>query len=446
VLHYLDDIILLHPDPEYLKAATAQVAVFLQWLGWVISVEKSELTPKQQFLFLGWKFGSQAMNVCLPRLKRHSVLSTISQMEHAAATGTLVSARQLARWIGKLNSTRFQHRSASLALRSLDAAKTKAVKTGGWNGLLRLDDEAILAEIRWWKRTVTENKPRLIATVPPQGELYTDASRTGWGAWLKLWNIPQPLLMHGTWASKTTATSNARECRAVERALRRLQHLPEGRGINSLVVKSDNTATVYNINRQASCEALSPCLQALLRFAGKAGIELVAEHVPGRENNLADTLSRLSAGGEYQLRPELLQSCLRDWNLQIDVDLFAEKWNAQHRTFYSLRPDRLAAGRNAFHANWRQFSLPLLHPPIALLPKVLRQVAATRIRAILIAPRWTAQPWSAVLSQLTLRQKVLGSCEQALVPGRRMVNAGLMLPPGSISAFLLGEKTTTGNE
>jgi hypothetical protein len=41
----MDDIIILHPDPQYLAVATLQIAIYLQSLGWTINLKKSELTP-----------------------------------------------------------------------------------------------------------------------------------------------------------------------------------------------------------------------------------------------------------------------------------------------------------------------------------------------------------------------------------------------------------------
>ena len=54
-LHYLDDLLFLHPNRDNLREPMQQIARFLTWLGWVINGEKSELEPSQHFLFLGWE-------------------------------------------------------------------------------------------------------------------------------------------------------------------------------------------------------------------------------------------------------------------------------------------------------------------------------------------------------------------------------------------------------
>jgi hypothetical protein len=44
---YLDDIVLLHQDPDRLKQIGQEVSLFLQWLGWTMNQEKSHLIPSR---------------------------------------------------------------------------------------------------------------------------------------------------------------------------------------------------------------------------------------------------------------------------------------------------------------------------------------------------------------------------------------------------------------
>jgi hypothetical protein len=50
---YLDDIILLHPEPRHLKKVGEDVTLFLQWLGWTVNLEKRHLQPSKTFRYLG---------------------------------------------------------------------------------------------------------------------------------------------------------------------------------------------------------------------------------------------------------------------------------------------------------------------------------------------------------------------------------------------------------
>jgi hypothetical protein len=249
--------------------------------------------------------------------------------------------------------------------------------------------------------------------------------------------------MHGVWDHRPR-TSNNREMTAVLRALRRMQQLPLTKAISSLLIRSDSTTTVYDINRQRACESLRPTLTRLLRFVEMRGICVIAEHVPGINNCVADALSRISASGTYSLRREVLQKLLKEWTLQIDVDLFAAAWNAQCPLFCSLKPDRAAFARNAWTVRWADFRLPLLHPPINQIPKTLARLVEEKMRAILIVPDWQQQVWSNQAREITTMAKVLGPAEQVLIPGKESGDSPNALPPGCMVALLTDTRTTRG--
>jgi hypothetical protein len=231
----------------------------------------------------------------------------------------------------------------------------------------------------------------------------------------------------------------------VHHALRKLVNTPSTKALRSYLIRSDNTAVCFNINRQAAGPNLRRPLRLLLNLATKHHLFLRARHIPGLANAHADTLSRLSPGGDYRLDPAVLQAALRRLRLSISADLFAARWNRQHRRYFSLLPDRHAAGCDAFAVRWRDFSLPLLHPPIPLLPRVLRRVMQERMRAVLIVPAWEAQTWSPLLRRMTVQGVTLGPAAQVLTPGPRMIRAGAKLPPGNVRLDILDTRTMTEN-
>ena len=442
-LHYLDDLLFLHPDPTWLFEATQQIMRFLTWLGGVLNSEKSEPVPKQTFVYLGWEWDSLSCSVRLPQTKAKTILNSLALLKMDLSAAATTTARRLAKAIGMMNSCRFQFRQASLHLRHLDSFKTAAVAEVGWDGRVSLCGEELKEEVDWWISTLTANRPRTIAQTPPQAVMFTDASPIGWGAHVQLKDDPAELVMHGRWRRK--ATSNALECAAVEKGLRRLRQLPEGRAVTSLIVRSDNTSTCYNINRQAACDTLLPTLVSLLSYADRVGVELTAEHVAGVDNAKADRLSRISPGGDYALHADQLQRIQQQWEVQIDADLFAAGWNRKHAVFFSLRRDRQARGRDAFLIRWNQFDLPLLHPPLPLIPKVLHRLQQEKMKAILIAPLWTRQAWSNQLTAMTKRVLNLGPAESVFERGRGMAKVRAELPPGDVAAFFLDTRTTTAS-
>jgi hypothetical protein len=62
-IQYLDDLLFLHHNGEELRKKIIQIADFLQSLGWSINWDKSNITPRQQFLFLGIEWNTSTMQL-----------------------------------------------------------------------------------------------------------------------------------------------------------------------------------------------------------------------------------------------------------------------------------------------------------------------------------------------------------------------------------------------
>jgi hypothetical protein len=128
--------------------------------------------------------------------------------------------------------------------------------------------------------------------------------------------------------------------------------------------------------------------------------------------------------------------------VQIGADLFASGWNKQHHLYFSTEKDRNALGRNAFLVPWHNFNIPLLHPPLPLLPRVLQRLLQERMQAVIVAPHWLRAPWSETLRQMTLQKTILGPGETVMVKGRKMATVRAELPPGDVAAYLVDTRTT----
>jgi hypothetical protein len=64
-----------------------------------------------------------------------------------------VKIRQLAALIGRLNFLRPQIKEASLYLIELDKAKTQALKTNSWDGIMKVN-KIVIKELKWWIRRI----------------------------------------------------------------------------------------------------------------------------------------------------------------------------------------------------------------------------------------------------------------------------------------------------
>jgi hypothetical protein len=99
--------------------------------------------------------------------------------------------------------------------------------------------------------------------------------------------------------------------------------------------------------------------------------------------------------------------------------------------------------QDAFSVRWSSFSVPLIHPPIPLIPRVLQRLQQERMRAVLlIVPLWKAQAWSQLLTEMTVSAIDLGPTEQVLVRGQGMRRRRERLPPGNMLIAIVDTRTT----
>ena len=171
---------------------------------------------------------------------------------------------------------------------------------------------------------------------------------------------------------------NVLELDAVAKALGKWKHLLFGQRI---LVELDNSTAVAYLNHQGGTK--SRALHSLTGhvFGLCAGVcsTLVAKHIPGRRNVLADSLSRggLVASGEWTLNPSVFLAICRFWGSPT-VDLFATRQNTRLPIFMSL--------------DWSEM-WGYAYPPHALLPLILRKILFSPCKIILVAPLWPASRW-----------------------------------------------------
>jgi hypothetical protein len=442
VIFYLDDLLFLHADPLYLRQAIDQICTFLSWLGWIINHEKSVKVPSQRFRFLGWFWDSIEMTLRLPDTKVALLRADTLRLARAARARESWTPRELAVVIGRLSATRLQHQQASLHLCLLNALNAAAVQRSGWDGVVHLTP-AVLSETDWWLQMLLRNEPRSLVQLPPQATIYTDASPTAWGARVLL-HPPHPLpqseiFLQGLW--RAPQSSNYLELDAVRLALSSLLRQPHIPPLSSIVIRSDNTPTCFNINRQAAGPNLRIPLQRLLNFARHHHLQLRARHVPGLANDAADRLSRLSAAGDYRINRRLIHATLQRLGISISVDLFASSSNTIHPVFFSFKRDARAAGQDAFATPWHRFRFPFIHPPLPLIPRVLRRLQLEKMQAVLIVPLWRDQAWFPILLSMAKLVVDLGPADRVLVRGPAMQRRRNRLLPGNVALVVVDSRT-----
>lgn len=383
---YLDDWLFRGATPEIVTEHTSIALQLFQRLGLIVNYKKSDLTPRQQFIFLGMDFD---LEVGLVRPTQAEV-QKICGLVHLLFRMKSAPVRLLLSLLGLLNHACQFVSLGRLHIRPLQfyvKAKTpdlqKAIKQ---SESIPLENPFFLA-LEWWL-----NQDRLRAGVPtrppaPVMTLSTDASLEGWGAFLEghrasgVWKIQEQAL-HIT----------ILELRAVRMAVQAFVHLIAGKAIQLL---SDNTTAIAYIRNQGGTQSVSLFREAkeVLEWCSAHQIILHPFYLPGHLNSLADLLSRRSQvlGTEWTLHPAIFRR-IHLLVPQLSVDLFATRLNTQLPRFVSPCPDPQAWQIDAFSMDWDDLTA-YAYPPTKLIPEVLRKLRRSTMRLYLVAPLWTNQAW-----------------------------------------------------
>jgi hypothetical protein len=208
------------------------------------------------------------------------------------------------------------------------------------------------------------------------------------------------------------------------------------RDVRRIDLQTDSTTVMFNINKQRGASTLLHPLKLITNLLFKYQMQMRATHLPGVENGVADSLSRLSRSGDYSLDLHVYRKGIQILGVTPQVDLFANRQNHKCPRYVTVEKDAEAHARNAFALEWRGCCV-LIHPPIPLILRCVRKVIQDQTLAVMVVPAWVGQPWSTLLSQIALRQVDLGQAKDILQPGPWMQQTGLQLPPGTLRMCLV---------
>ncbi|XP_041453598.1 uncharacterized protein LOC121406794 [Lytechinus variegatus] len=227
----------------------------------------------------------------------------------------------------------------------------------------------------------------------PTLTLTTDASKLGWGAHMGKFKAS------GQWQERDSAQHiNVLEMKAVQLAL--LAFLPQVAN-QCILVKSDNSTVVSYINREGGTRSSTLCFLTLeiLAWCQNNHITLKACHIPGKENYIADFLSRGSyLPSEWQLNLTIVERIFSQGD-QPQIDLFASALNKQLPTYCTKHQDPLAFATDSLTIPWKGI-LGYAFPPFPIIPQVLEKVRKEEAYVLLIAPWWPRRPWFTTLTDL----------------------------------------------
>ena len=249
-----------------------EVLIFLlEALGFIVNKEKSVLCPSQEIEFLGLLVDSQSLQLKLPTEKMKQIRKEAGQLQQKEA----LSARQLSRFIGKLNAASQAILIAPLFYRNLQGDLQRALFLGDQNydQVLILSTEA-REELTWWQTLVPCWNGRTVVRRQIQTMIQSDASLQGWGA------VCDQVSTGGSWSPQERQLHiNCLELLAAQLALKTFVKSQQG---ISVLLQLDNSTAVAYINNLG--ETVSPTLTALAKsmwlWALERDIMIVAQVYP----------------------------------------------------------------------------------------------------------------------------------------------------------------------
>jgi hypothetical protein len=374
---YLDDWLTWGKTEEDCRKNTMQVMQVLSTLGFDINTNKSVTTPAQTVTYLGVVWDGKTNKVC-PAQK--SIVQT-QRLVRQALRKLTTPKRFYQSLLGSLNFLRPLSHGLQSLFTELCWAKRQAKQTGPrLSPLLK----AVLVKIA---SSLRHLRPVLMRPKPASLLIWTDASDEGWGV-----ATSKSQTISRKW--RTTQRSlhiTAKESLAVLLALRTIKPRPH----STIRVKTDCSTTVSWINRLGSktSTALMRLGRQLTHYLSTNHLHLQAQHVPGKKNMWADSLSRSDPNPHEWTLDERTFSQLIRAHGPMQVDLFAHPGNARLPLFVAALDYPAAQATDAMSANWNHWQQIYLFPPEPLLPQVLNKLDTFEGHGVIILPHRPHLPW-----------------------------------------------------
>lgn len=390
VFAYIDDWFIVAETKRRAIEATSTTLALLERLGWLINREKSQLVPSQRLVYLGADLDFTSGSIAPSQIRVSSLVSLARRILGKTSTtakewqrllGMMASVTDMLD-LGLLRMRPLQRYLGSLYDQQTDRQSTEVPLQEGCRPFLS-----------WWTRPSNVSSGRPFQDRRPKATVTTDASLLGWGATFNA------QVTSGRWNQHERSLHiNLLETEAIHRAvdqwkLQLRDHV--------VTVLTDNTTAVAYVNREGGTR--SPSLLAatwdLLLLCDSWNIKLVATHLAGKHNVVADALSRGRLdNNEWELAQHWANHAFSIFG-RPSVDLFATPQNAKLPTFVTraFRPD--AWRTDAFSFLWDGLSL-YAFPPWRLIHRVLATLRSSTADLLLVAPFWPNQPWFPLLLEL----------------------------------------------
>lgn len=384
---YLDDIICIGKDFETCYKNILEICALLQSLGFVINTEKSCLLPSKCCKYLGFILDSERMTMSLPVSKINLLSDFIKSFKYKRQC----KIREFSQLLGLLNSACPGMKYGLLYTKLLEREKFLSLRLNKDNYDAHMQIPKYLhSEFNWWLHNLSlSNNP--IRQYIYDIELFTDASRSGWGA------VCETKKAAGLWTKEEQRSHiNYLELKA---AFFGLKCLTTNLTNCDILIRIDNTTAVSYINRMGGIQYphLNSITREIWQFCEIRNIFLFASYINTKENIEADYQSRKHTI-EWELSDVAFQTIITEFG-EPDIDLFASRTNSKCQHFMSWRKDPDAIAVDAFTVKWSKYFF-YAFPPFNLVLRVIQKIKIDKASGILVVPYWKTQPWFPLFTDL----------------------------------------------
>ena len=315
----------------------------------IVINEKSDLVPSQTAKYLGMTIDTEAGKV-FPSLARVEKFLTVAEsfctMDAPPAQLWQVILDHLASLEWLVPHGRLRMRTLQWHLKAHWSPESDPPSLP-----VPLPEEVRL-DLSWWMVRDHLLKGVRFGTPAPDLLLYSDASCSGWGAYLLDQHVS------GVWSNQEKLLHiSLLEMKALFLGLQAFQEDVIGHHVTAMC---NNSTVVAYVNKQGGTVSWALCLLAtcLLRWTESFDIHLDARYLPGHANVLADVLSGRGevVGTERSLHPQVARALLRAWG-NPSINFFATCLNAKLPLYSSLVPDPQAIFEDAFRHPWDDLDL-----------------------------------------------------------------------------------------
>ena len=164
---------------------------------------------------------------------------------------------------------------------------------------------------------------------------------------------------------------------------------------STVLVSTDNTTVEAYIRHQGGTHSteLTEEVWNVLNLCLAHIIHLLAKHILGRFNTLADRMSQIDKliSTEWSLNQEIANKIFQIMDFP-SIDLFATRLNHRLPLYVSPIPDQKALSIDALTMDWNRIHA-YAFPPFHLIPAVINKVRLSQCKIELIAPLWPDRPW-----------------------------------------------------